>query len=216
MLLTVARGYAMTEERKSHWEGVYGDKRSTEVSWYQEVPVMSLELVSGVTTSLDDAILDVGGGASTLVDHLLDAGYSDVTVLDISSGAFSQSQQRLGERADIPHWLVSDITRFEPQREYQLWHDRAVLHFLTNSEDRRSYVAVLKQALAPGGHAIISTFGPEGPLKCSGLEIRRYTIEMLAELLGPEFELQSHKLENHLTPMGATQQFLYSCWTRRG
>jgi len=205
----------MVEERKAHWERVYGDKNSTEVSWYQEVPDKSLELVVSTGTTEKDAILDVGGGASTLVDHLLDAGYADITVLDLSSRAFSQSRQRLGERASIPNWLVSDITRFEPQRKYRLWHDRAVLHFLTDSKDRGRYVSVLKQALDPGGHVVIAAFGPEGPLKCSGLEIRRYTIEMLAELLGPEFELQAHELENHQTPMGATQQFLYSCWTKR-
>jgi SAM-dependent methyltransferase len=206
----------MTEERKSHWEGVYRDKHSTEVSWFQEVPDKSLALVVGTGTSQKDAILDVGGGASTLVDHLLDAGYVDITVLDLASKAFDQSRQRLGERASAPSWVVSDITRFEPQRKYRLWHDRAVLHFLTDPEDRRRYMSVLKQALDPGGHVVIAAFGPEGPPKCSGLEIRRYTIEMLAELLGPEFELQSHELENHQTPMGATQQFLYSRWTRRG
>ena len=206
----------MTEERKNHWEGVYSDKNSTEVSWYQEVPDKSLALVVSTGTSQKDAILDVGGGASTLVDHLLDAGYVDITVLDLASKAFDQSRQRLGERASAPSWVVSDITRFEPQRKYQLWHDRAVLHFLTDPADRRRYMSVLELALDPGGHVVIAAFGPEGPLKCSGLEIRRYTIEMLAELLGPEFELQSHELDNHQTPMGATQQFLYSCWTRRG
>jgi len=206
----------MTEQRKSHWEGVYSDKNSTEVSWYQEVPDKSLALVVSTGTSQKDAILDVGGGASTLVDHLLDAGYVDITVLDLASKAFDQSRQRLGERASAASWVLSDITRFEPQRKYQLWHDRAVLHFLTDPADRRRYVSVLKQALDPGGHVVIAAFGPEGPLKCSGLEIRRYTIEMLAKLLGPEFELQSHELENHQTPMGARQQFLYSCWTKRG
>jgi len=206
----------MTEERKSLWEGVYSDKNSTEVSWYQDVPDKSLALIARTGTSQKDAILDVGGGASTLVDHLLDAGYVDITVLDLASRAFDQSRQRLGERASAPSWVVSDITRFEPQRKYQLWHDRAVLHFLTDPADRRRYMSVLELALDPGGHVVIAAFGPEGPLKCSGLEIRRYTIEMLAELLGPEFELQSHELENHQTPMGATQQFLYSCWTRRG
>jgi len=206
----------MTEERKSHWEGIYGDKNSTEVSWYQEVPDKSLALVVSTGTSQEDAILDVGGGASTLVDHLLDAGYGDITVLDLASRAFDQSRRRLGERASAASWVVSDITRFKPQRKYRLWHDRAVLHFLTDPADRRRYMSVLQQALDPGGHVVIAAFGPEGPLKCSGLEIRRYTIEMLAELLGPEFELQSHELDNHQTPMGATQQFLYSCWTRRG
>jgi len=112
--------------------------------------------------------------------------------------------------------VISDVTHFEPQRSYRLWHDRAALHFLTDSADRERYVEVLREALEPGGHAVIATFGPDGPLKCSGLEIRRYNICMLEELLGPEFELRFHELENHQTPMGATQQFLYSCWIRRG
>ena len=206
----------MTAERRKHWEGVYTSKASTAVSWYQEIPDRSLELIDAAGVSLNDAIIDVGGGASTLVDHLLDAGYGDLTVLDLAETALDQSRERLGERADSVNWIVSDIVNFEPQRLYGLWHDRAVLHFLTDATDRERYVDVLRRALAPGGYAVIATFGPAGPLKCSGLEIRRYTVRMLEELLGAEFELQSHELENHRTPMGATQQFLYSCWTRRG
>ena len=206
----------MTAERRKHWEGVYTSKASTAVSWYQEIPDRSLELIDAAGVSLNDAIIDVGGGASTLVDHLLDAGYGDLTVLDLAETALDQSRERLGERADSVNWIVSEIVNFEPQRVYGLWHDRAVLHFLTDATDRERYVDVLRRALAPGGYAVIATFGPAGPLKCSGLEIRRYTVRMLEELLGAEFELQSHELANHRTPMGATQQFLYSCWTRRG
>ena len=205
----------MTDDSKRHWEGIYTARNSTDVSWYQAIPDRSLALLGRTGVLQQDAIIDIGGGASTLVDHLLDAGYNDITVLDLASAAFDQSRERLGERADVVDWIVSDVTRFEPQRKYRLWHDRAVLHFLTDLADRERYVSVLKQALEPGSHVVIATFGPEGPLKCSGLEIRRYTIEMMAELLGPEFELQSHELENHQTPIGATQQFLYSCWTRR-
>lgn len=205
----------MTTERRYHWDAVYGSKPSTEVSWYQEVPDRSLQLIGASGISLQDAIIDIGGGASTLVDHLLHAGYSDLTVLDLSNAALDQSQKRLGERAGAVNWIVSDLVCFKPQRSYRLWHDRAVLHFLTDAADRERYVAVLKEALEPGGTAVIATFGPEGPLKCSGLEVRRYTVGMLNELLGPEFDLQSHELENHQTPMCATQQFLYSCWTRR-
>ena len=206
----------MTAERRKHWEGVYTSKASTAVSWYQEIPDRSLELIDAAGVSLNDAIIDVGGGASTLVDHLLDAGYGDLTVMDLAETALDHSRERLGERADSVNWIVSDVVHFEPQRSYRLWHDRAVLHFLTDATDREGYVEVLRRALAPGGYAVIATFGPAGPLKCSGLEIRRYTVRMLEELLGAEFELQSHELGNHRTPMGATQQFLYSCWTRRG
>ena len=206
----------MTAARKSHWENVYGSKRHPEVSWYQEVPDKSLALINATGASTEDAIIDIGGGASTLVDHLLEAGFADVTVLDLAATAFDQARKRLGKQAGMVNWVVSDVTQFKPERQYRLWHDRAVLHFLTAASDRARYVEVLKDALVPGGHAIIATFGPDGPLKCSGLEIRRYSVSRLEDLLGPEFELQFHELENHQTPMGSTQQFLYSCWTRRG
>jgi trans-aconitate methyltransferase len=186
------------------------------VSWYQEVPDKSLALINATGASTEDAIIDIGGGASTLVDHLLEAGFADVTVLDLAATAFDQARKRLGKQAGMVNWVVSDVTQFKPERQYRLWHDRAVLHFLTAASDRARYVEVLKDALVPGGHAIIATFGPDGPLKCSGLEIRRYSVSRLEDLLGPEFELQFHELENHQTPMGSTQQFLYSCWTRRG
>jgi SAM-dependent methyltransferase len=206
----------LTADRRKHWDGVYRRKASTEVSWYQEVPDRSLDLIGAAGLLLNDPIIDIGGGASTLVDHLLDAGYGDLTVLDLTETALDHSRKRLGERDDSVSWIVSDVVHFEPQRLYRLWHDRAALHFLTDATDRERYVDVLRRALAPGGYAVIATFGPAGPLKCSGLEIRRYTVRMLEELLGAEFELQSHELANHRTPMGATQQFLYSCWTRRG
>jgi len=209
-------GGKLTTERRTHWRGVYSSKPPTAVSWYQEVPDRSLRLIKAAGLSFDDAIIDIGGGASTLVDHLLEAGYGDLTVLDLTETALDHSRERLGERASSVNWVVSDIVHFKPQRLYRLWHDRAVLHFLTDATDRERYVDVLREALAPGGHAVIATFGPAGPLKCSGLEIRRYDVRMLEELLGAEFELQSHELANHRTPMGATQQFLYSCWTRRG
>lgn len=202
--------------RKAHWDRVYGDKTSTEVSWYQEVPDQSLALVHNSGLAKHDAIIDVGGGASTLVDHLLSAGYSDVTVLDLASNAFNQARARLGERAAHVDWVLSDVLHFTPQRLYRFWHDRAVLHFLTDPADRRRYVEVLKTALEPGGYAAIAAFGPDGPLKCSGLEICRYNVGMLQDLLGPGFELQSDELVDHRTPMGSSQQFLYSCWIRRG
>ena len=186
------------------------------MSWYQEVPDRSLALVTRTGVSSHDAIIDIGGGASTLVDHLLAAGFTNVTVLDLASLAFDHCRERLGERADNVDWVLSDVTHFEPKRTYRLWHDRAALHFLTDAADRERYIEVLREALSPGGHAVLAMFGPEGPLQCSGLEIRRYNVSMLEELLGPEFKLQSHELENHQTPTGSTQQFLYSCWTRRG
>ncbi len=201
--------------RRDHWETVYSGKMSTDVSWFQPRPERSLQFVEQTAVDRDDAIIDVGGGASTLVDHLLDDGFTDITVLDVAGKPLEQSQERLGVRASQVEWVVSDVTTFRPSRTWQLWHDRAALHFLVDEQDRARYVDVLKRALQPGGHVVLATFGPEGPLKCSGLEIRRYSIDLVEELLGPGFELQSQVIENHVTPMGSNQQFLYSCWTRR-
>ncbi len=205
-----------TSGRKRHWEGVYESRECTEVSWYQPKPERSLQLIRDAGVPADTPIIDVGGGASTLVDHLLDEGYRDITVLDIAASAFEHSRARLGERADFVNWIVSDVTRFDAQRSYGLWHDRAVLHFLTDAADRERYVQVLDKALAPGAHLILSSFGPEGPLKCSGLDVRRYDIARVTELVGGLFELRKDELETHTTPGGSTQQFLYTHWIRKG
>ena len=201
--------------RRDHWEAVYGSKKFTDVSWFQPRPEQSLRLVQKTAVDRNDAIIDIGGGASTLVDHLLDDGYTDITVLDIAVKSLLQAQERLGERAADVTWVVSDVTEFRPSRTWQIWHDRAALHFLVDEQDRARYVEVLRSALAPGGHVVLATFGPDGPLKCSGLEIQRYSIDRVEDLLGPEFALQCQELGNHITPMGSNQQFLYSCWTRR-
>lgn len=205
----------MTVARRKHWEGVYAAKPSTEVSWYQHTPAASLRLIDAAGARRDDALIDIGGGASTLVDHLLDRGYRDLTVLDISAHALDQARARLGKRASRVAWLVADITSFEPRRTYDLWHDRAVLHFLTGADDRRLYVDVLERALAPGGHVVLATFGPEGPEKCSGLPVRKYSVDSMAELLGPGFDLEADEVDMHETPGGAQQQFLFSLWSRK-
>jgi trans-aconitate methyltransferase len=182
--------------RRDHWENVYSSKAFNDVSWFQPRPERSLQLVERTAVGRDDAIIDIGGGASTLVDHLLDGGFTDVTVLDVAGKSLEQAQKRLGERAAGVEWIVSDVTTFRPSRTWQLWHDRAALHFLIDEQDRARYVEVLKTALAPGGHVVLAMFGPDGPLKCSGLEIRRYSIDMVEDLLGPEFQLQCQELEN--------------------
>jgi ubiquinone/menaquinone biosynthesis C-methylase UbiE len=205
----------MSTGDQTHWESIYGAKKFTDVSWYQEIPTKSLELLEAAGIVPDNPIIDIGGGASTLVDNLVRLGCSDVTVLDIAEKALEQARQRLGAKAENVKWVVADITLFEPTIMYRVWHDRAVLHFLTEPGDRERYVDVLKRALAPGGLLILAAFGPRGPLKCSGLEIRRYTVEMTAELLGSSFEMRSHELENHVTPWGESQQFLHTSWTRR-
>ena len=206
----------MDKPRKEHWDSVYENKDATEVSWYQPIPTVSLRLIVSSGVSPTDPIIDIGGGASTLVDGLLDRGFRDVSVLDVAAGAFDQSRARLGARAQAVRWIESDVTAFEPQRRYRVWHDRAALHFLTGEKDRDRYVDALNQALEPDGFLVLATFGPDGPPRCSGLEIRRYNVRMMAELLGSAFELQTHELESHVTPSGGSQQFLYTRWKRRG
>ena len=204
----------MSETRKSHWDRVYEDKAFTDVSWYQAQPSESLDLIEATAAQPDAPIIDIGGGASTLVDHLLERGYRDVTVLDVSDKAFVQARARLGENASRVSWIAADVTKFKAERTYSLWHDRAVLHFLVDAEDRGRYMAALRGALAPGGHLVLATFGPEGPRKCSGLEVRRYSVDAMAELLGADFELCAERTVSHETPSGGSQQFLFTHWQR--
>ncbi len=199
---------------KDHWDTVHRERRADEVSWYQRHPTRSLELVDATGIGHDAAIVDVGGGASTLVDHLLDAGYSDVTVLDLSAIGLEQARRRLGARARLVDWVSADVRSWRPDRAYDLWHDRAVLHFLVDPGDRKRYVETLRAALAPGGHAIVATFGPDGPEQCSGLPVVRYDTEDLTVLLGAGFRLVEHRLDDHRTPGGVAQQFLYARFRR--
>lgn len=202
----------MIVSRESHWARAYDTKAAADVSWYQEVPETSLKMIRATGVPLSAPILDVGGGASTLVDHLLEAGYRDVSVLDIASGAFTHSRDRLGPVAAQVTWIKADVTEFEPSRSYAIWHDRAVFHFLTEASDRKKYLDALRKALLPRGHLLLATFGPEGPTRCSGLEVNRYSVETLAMLLEPEFRLRAHEIEEHRTPAGSTQQFLHVWW----
>ena len=202
----------MNTSRKTHWENVYATKESASVSWYQPVPEKSLELIRSTDVALQAPILDVGGGASTLVDNLLGAGFQDVSVLDIASSAFKQAHARLGATANLVTWIEADVTEFEPSRPYAVWHDRAVFHFLTDVADRDRYLDVLRKALQPRGHFLLATFGEEGPTRCSGLEVQRYSVEMLKALLEPEYRLRMYEIEEHRTPTGAPQEFLYSRW----
>ena len=199
----------MQDERKTHWEQVYRDKSPLEVSWYQAAPTLSYELIQASGIDHAAPLIDIGGGASTLVDHLLDDGYSAVSVLDISAQALAHAQRRLGERAQRVCWIEADITRFEPAQSYRLWHDRAVFHFLTDPIDRASYRSVLERALVPGGQLIIGTFAPGGPERCSGLPIAQYDAALMqAELVGG-FTLLETRSELHRTPAGKDQLFNY-------
>ncbi|NBS62903.1 MAG: class I SAM-dependent methyltransferase [Betaproteobacteria bacterium] len=194
-----------------HWEQVYRSRSTTEVSWYRAHLEHSLESISRIAPNLNAAILDVGAGASTLVDDLLSAGYTRLTVLDIAASALESTRSRLGRRAAEVNWLVGNVLDIElPAHHFDIWHDRAVFHFLTSASDREAYVAQMTAALRPGGHVLIATFGPEGPLRCSGLEVVRYDAQSLSKELGKAFRLIDWTLEHHETPAGATQQFLHA------
>ncbi len=206
----------MTETRQSHWQRVYTDKEPTDVSWYQRVPSKSLRLIRATGAARSGPVFDAGGGASTLVDQLLAGGYTDISVLDVSGKALERSRARLGEQADAVHWIESDVTAFVPSRRYEVWHDRAVFHFLTDPGERSKYIDVLERALLPCGHLLLATFGPEGPERCSGLPVQRHDIGTLQLLLADRFDLRDHAFEVHQTPSGSAQQFLYSWWQRRG
>jgi SAM-dependent methyltransferase len=198
----------MTQE--NHWGKVYADKLSEKLGWYKPHLQTSLTWIKELSLGADAPIIDVGGGASTLVDDLLDAGYRSITVLDISDKALSTTKARLGTKADLATWLTGDITLVDlPAHQYRLWHDRAAFHFLTEHDLQRKYRDTLLKALKSGGHLIIGTFAPEAPPKCSGLPVQRYSQEQLSSTLGGEFELVRHQKELHITPGGVEQMYLY-------
>jgi len=201
---------ADTDTRRRHWDAVYAGKREDEVSWFQASPEPSLSLIGRSVAGKTARIIDVGGGASRLVDHLLAEGFDALTVLDIAGSALAQARSRLGDAAEAVRWVEADVTRWRPDQRYDLWHDRAVFHFLTEPADRARYTAVMHRALKPGGVAIIGTFALDGPERCSGLAVVRYAPEMLAVELGPDFELLESVHQEHRTPAGKTQSFQFS------
>ena len=196
--------------QKNHWEKVYSDKPSELLGWYKPRLQTSLTWIKELILDADDSIIDVGGGASTLVDDLLGAGYRSITVLDISEKALSSAKARLGKKAELVTWLTGDIISVDlPTHQYELWHDRAAFHFLIELDQQRKYRDKLLKALKPSGHLIIATFAPEAPPKCSGLPVQRYNQDQLGNLLGSEFELVQHRKEQHVTPGGVKQMYLY-------
>ena len=197
-------------DTKSHWERVYRTKQPNEVSWYRAHLDVSLSLIEQAAPSRDAHIIDVGGGESTLVDDLLARGYREISILDVSSTALDVTKQRLGADADKVNWLCGDVTTFALVRHrFDVWHDRAVFHFLTDAKDRVAYVRQVAHAVKPGGHIIVATFGPEGPTTCSGLNIVRYDPDGLHGEFGASFRLVKHHTELHRTPAGSIQQFIY-------
>jgi ubiquinone/menaquinone biosynthesis C-methylase UbiE len=202
-------------QNKEHWEKVYTTKAPDSVSWFQPRAELSMRLIRDTGLGRDATIIDVGGGASTLVDDLLEDGYRAVTVLDLSGAALAETRHRLSDKGESVHWVEADITQavFEPY-SFDIWHDRAVFHFLTTDEDRKAYVKQVLRALKPGGHVIMATFGTNGPAQCSGLPVMRYAPEELHSEFGAAFTLLTHEEQVHHTPFGTDQQFIY-CMCRK-
>ncbi len=204
----------MTGARNDHWERVYTTKDEFEVSWYQDVPTTSLEMIESTGISRDAAIVDIGGGASPLLDALLDRGFTDLTVLDLCEAPLKVARQRLGDGSKHVRWIAADITEWQPERRYSLWHDRAAFHFLTDPQDRAAYLTTMKDAVPTGGCAMLATFALDGPETCSGLPVVRYSPDTLAEELGREFTLVNQRHRLHTTPGGARQSFQFSLFRR--
>lgn len=202
-------------DRTTHWQNVYATKGEAEVSWFQDRPTNSLDMIRAANPDHDAAIIDIGGGASRLVDALLQDGYRDIAVLDLSANALDAAKKRIGAAASKVDWIVADATAWRPAKTYGVWHDRAAFHFLTDPHDRAAYVERLRAAIAPGGHVVIATFAPDGPEKCSGLPVQRHDSASLAAELGPEFELVETRSEVHHTPWNSTQAFQFSRFRRR-
>lgn len=193
----------------SHWDEAYA-AGETASNWFQQHPHMSLRMLAKAGIRADDSVIDVGGGASPLAGTLLERGFADITVLDVSAAGMTYARSRLGDRADRVEWLVADIREWEPWRRYRVWHDRAVFHFLTTAEDRRRYLQAMEAATEADGIAVFGCFAPDGPRHCSGLPVARYSSLDLADQLGTQWVLTSHAREEHVTPAGAIQPF---CWT---
>lgn len=203
-------------QRRIHWENVYQTKGERDVSWFQETPRLSLEFIQSAGVKSDAPIIDIGGGASRLVDALLDAGFENITVLDISEKALAKSKSRLSSRGARVRWVVSDVTSWKPIETYVVWHDRAAFHFLNDPNDRAAYVERLLCAVRPGGRVIIGTFALDGPERCSGLPVVRYDAASLGALFGHSFDLLENRDDGHQTPPGAIQRFQFSCFRRLG
>lgn len=201
-------------ERQSHWQTVYTTRAENEVSWFQESPAISLALISAAGATNESSIIDIGGGTSRLVDYLLNGCFRSIAVLDLSSAALATAKTRIGSRSDKVEWIVSDVAAWKPYRQFEIWHDRAAFHFLTDQDDRKAYVTALMRATRPGSQVIIGTFAPDGPEKCSGLSVQRYSAETLGEVLGETFRLIESRRETHTTPWESTQSFEFCRFER--
>lgn len=201
--------------RKSHWENVHASKAETEVSWHQNEPRLSLELIREFLPVEHGRVIDVGGGASRLVDGLLGLNLDRLAVLDIAGAALAKAKARLGEKAKMIEWMITDLVEARDLGEFDIWHDRAVFHFLTDAADRRKYVELAERTIPAGGHLVIATFADDGPLQCSGLNVQRYNADAMTAELGPGFALVKETREAHATPWGSSQSFFYGAFRRR-
>lgn len=206
----------MASNRKHHWNEVYQKKNPEELTWFQPRPETSLDLIRRAGLGPESHIIDVGGGTSLLTRILLQEGFRRISVLDISDRALDLAKARIGDQAADLEWFESDITSFEPPHRWDLWHDRAVFHFLTGEEDRTAYCRAMNASVGPGGHVVIASFALDGPTRCSGLEVIRYSPESLGAVLGEEYRLRRTVVEEHVTPSGGTQSFVYTWFQRSG
>jgi trans-aconitate methyltransferase len=204
----------MANGRKAHWEHIYETKAENELSWFQERPVVSLDLIRATGVNPGAEIIDIGGGESRLVDALLNEGFGALTVLDVSEKALAAAKARLGPRSAKVAWIAADVTAWKPSKSYDLWHDRAAFHFLTEADDRQAYAECVTKAVRPGGHVIIGTFAPDGPERCSGLPVMRHDAASIGAILGDKFALVESRRDDHVTPAGATQRFQFSLLRR--
>jgi 2-polyprenyl-3-methyl-5-hydroxy-6-metoxy-1,4-benzoquinol methylase len=204
------------DERQAHWDSVFASKTLEERTWYESTPSIALDLLQQLSLPKDAAIIDIGGGDSLLVDHLLDLGYRNVSVLDISTKALEKAQARLQERASLVQWICSDVTDFTADHLYDFWHDRAAFHFLTTESDIQHYAQTAARAIKPGGFLVIGTFSEQGPKKCSGLEVKQYSEESLVQIFGNQFKKIYCQQVEHLTPTQAIQQFIFCVFKKLG
>jgi SAM-dependent methyltransferase len=202
-------------ERKNHWENIYQTKELKDVSWFQEIPSTSLEFLNQFNISKSAKIIDIGGGDSYFVDCLLELGYKDITVLDISSASLEKAKNRLGAKANLVKWIVEDVSLFKPTEKYDFWHDRAAFHFLTREEDITNYIETLKEGLAKTGILVIGTFSEQGPLKCSGIEIKQYSETSMTNQLKTYFEKVNCFTIDHKTPFDTIQNFVFCSFRKK-
>lgn len=202
-------------ERKNHWENIYDSKNIEQLSWYQPMPHASIGFLSQLGIPKEAQIIDIGGGDSFFVDHLLDLGYENVTVLDISDKAIEKAKSRVGKQGKTVNWMVSDVVDFRPQAKFDFWHDRAAFHFLTDPMEIDKYVELVGQAIRQNGYLVIGTFSEQGPRKCSGIQITQYSEEKLTALFEPHFEKISCKILDHHTPFDTVQNFIFCSFRRR-